>query len=290
LRSRPSWLSLFLLDAMAKKPSSKTIPSRPKVGPRKATALAAPRAKKGIVITGDARFAEVIALIEAARGRAYQAVNAELVALYWQLGEYINRKIASAEWGDGVVEDLATSLARRFPGQRGFTRRNLFRMRQFFEAYPDRKMVSAVLTQLPWTHHLIILAQAKLPEARDFYVQAAIRERWSSRELERQMRTGGVLRAVPKSKTVSALLAQTHPTAIDEFKSAYNVEFLGLAPSTRRSIATAHSSATSVAFSRSSVATSASSAPSSPCRSATRTSRSTSSSSTAGSSASWPSS
>jgi hypothetical protein len=83
------------------------------------------------VIGGDeARFAEVVALIEAARGRAYQAVNAELVSLYWKLGEYISRKIASAEWGDGVVEELAASLARRFPGLRGFTRPNLFRMRQ----------------------------------------------------------------------------------------------------------------------------------------------------------------
>jgi hypothetical protein len=60
---------------------------------------------------------------------AYQAVNAELVSLYWQLGEYISRKIAKAEWGDGVVEELASSLAWRFPGLRGFTRPNLFRMR-----------------------------------------------------------------------------------------------------------------------------------------------------------------
>jgi hypothetical protein len=67
----------------------------------------------------DARFEEVVALVEAARGRAYEAVNSELVSLYWQLGEHISRKIASAEWGDGVVEELATELARRYPGLRG---------------------------------------------------------------------------------------------------------------------------------------------------------------------------
>lgn len=52
-------------------------------------------------------FNEVIALIQAARRRAYQAVNTALIDLYWQIGERISRKIAAAEWGDGVVEQLA---------------------------------------------------------------------------------------------------------------------------------------------------------------------------------------
>lgn len=121
----------------------------------------------------DARFEEVVALVEAARGRAYEAVNSELVSLYWQLGEHISRKIASAEWGDGVVEELATALSRRYPGLRGFTRPNLFRMRQFYEAYRSNQKVSALLRQLPWTHHLIILGQAKPPETREFYILAA---------------------------------------------------------------------------------------------------------------------
>ena len=64
----------------------------------------------------DARFGEVIDLIEAARSRAYQAVNTELVTLYWQLGEHISRKIEQAEWGDGVVDELAAALAAATPG------------------------------------------------------------------------------------------------------------------------------------------------------------------------------
>ena len=145
---------------MTTKTSSKKRPARTKPAATKATALAVPRAKRPIVGGGDTRFAEVISLIEAARQRAYQAVNTELVAHYWELGElgeYISQKIASAEWGDGVVEDLAADLARRYPGVRGYTRRNLFRMRQFFEAYRAHKKVSPLVTQLPWTHHLIIL-------------------------------------------------------------------------------------------------------------------------------------
>lgn len=165
-----------------------------------ATALVAHRAKQAPVDGGDRRFAEVVALIEAARGRAYQAVNAELVAHYWELGEYISRKIASAEWGDGVVEELAADLARRYPAGRGYTRPNLFRMRQFYEAYRTNRKVSPLVRQLPWTHHLIILSQAKPVETREFYILAAIKERWPKRELERQIRSGAVLRKALEAK------------------------------------------------------------------------------------------
>ncbi|MBK8411848.1 MAG: DUF1016 family protein [Sandaracinaceae bacterium] len=176
----------------------------------------------------DARFAEVLTLIEAARSRAYQAINTELVGLYWQLGEYINEKIDNAEWGDGVVDELAATLAHRYPGLRGFTRRNLFRMRQFFEAYRHHKKVSPLVTQLPWTHHIIILSQTRRVEEREFYVLAAIKERWPKRELERQIQSGALLRSAPSTKKVSPAVAQTHPTALDELKNAYNLEFLSL--------------------------------------------------------------
>ena len=134
----------------------------------------------------DRGFVEVRELILNARRKALQAVNTELVALYWQVGEYISRKIASAEWGDGVVDELTRYLARTQPSLKGFTRRNLFRMRQFYEAYSGNEMVTPLVTQLPWTHNLIILGQSKRAEEREFYLKMAIQERWSKRELERQ--------------------------------------------------------------------------------------------------------
>lgn len=117
-------------------------------------------------------FNEITQLIHAARQRAVQAVNTALIELYWQVGQFISRKIAQAEWGDGVVAQLAEHLARTQPGLRGFTRPNLFRMRQFYEACQGDEKVSALLTQLPWTHNLHhkALLQAKLHE---FYLQNA---------------------------------------------------------------------------------------------------------------------
>jgi len=183
-----------------------TKPKRPK------SALAVPQPDP------DA-FAEIVALIVTSQQDAYRAVNTALIDLYWQVGEHISRKIEVAEWGSGTVENLARFIAHTHPGLRGFSRPNLFRMKQFYEAYRDEAIVSALLRQLPWTHHLIILGQSKRPEEREFYVRMAAKERWSSRQLERQFNAALFERVV---------LRQMHPEAVDVFRDAYNVEFLGL--------------------------------------------------------------
>jgi predicted nuclease of restriction endonuclease-like (RecB) superfamily len=143
-------------------------------------------------------------------------------------GEYISRKIENAEWGDGVVEQLAAYLAHTQPGLRGFTRRNLFRMRQFYEIYRLDEKVSPLVRQLSWTHNLIILSQSKRQEEREFYLRLAIQEKWSTRELERQFKTALFERTVLHPPKVSAVLTQIHPAALAVFKDSYLVEFLGL--------------------------------------------------------------
>lgn len=173
-------------------------------------------------------FAEITQLIASARQRAMQAVNTALIELYWQVGQIISRKIEQAEWGDGVVAQLAKHLARTQPGLRGFTRPNLFRMRQFYEAYRDDEKVSPLVRQLPWTHNLTILSQSKRPEEREFYLRLAVREQWSKRELERQFKTALFERTVLNPPKVSPLVTQIHPDALSVFKDSYLVEFLDL--------------------------------------------------------------
>ncbi len=175
-----------------------------------------------------ADFADIARLVAAARQQAVQTVNTLLVELYWQIGERISRRIAAAEWGDGVVDELARYLARTQPGLRGFTRANLFRMRQFYEAYPDAQIVSALLRQLPWTHHLIILSQSKRAEEREFYLRLAAQEKWSSRQLERQFKAALFERTVLHPPKVSPLARKTHPDVAGIFRDSYVVEFLDL--------------------------------------------------------------
>jgi len=178
--------------------------------------------------SADEGFDAIVQLIDAARQRAFQAVNTALIELYWQIGAHISRKIAAAEWGDGVVDRLAAHIARKQPGLRGFTRRNLFRMRQFYEAHQPAEFVPPLVAQIPWSHHLVIMEQSKRPEERDFYLRLVAQERWSKRELERQMKLALFERATTQPLKVSAALRQMHPDAAGAFKDAYMLEFLGL--------------------------------------------------------------
>ena len=176
----------------------------------------------------SAGFDEIVRLITAARQRAYQSVNTTLIDLYWHIGERISQRIATAEWGDGVVDHLARHIAKTQPNAQGFTRPNLFRMRQFYEAYRDDAKVSPLARQLPWTHNLIILSQSKRPEEREFYLRMAAQEKWGKRELERPIKSALFERTVLSPPKVSPLVTQMHPGAMDAFKDVYMIEFLGL--------------------------------------------------------------
>lgn len=173
-------------------------------------------------------FREVLTLIEGARGRAFHAVNTELIDLYWSVGEYISRKLETAAWGQGVVAELAGYIQRHHPNLRGFTRASLFRMRQFFETYRDDKKVAALLRQLKWTHHLMILGRCKLADEREFYIRTSAREGWTSRDLDRQLKASLFARAVLSPPKVAAALRQSHPEAAEIFRDSYIVEFLQL--------------------------------------------------------------
>lgn len=176
----------------------------------------------------DDRFEEVLALIHSARQQAMHAVNTRLIELYWQVGAYISGKLEQAEWGDAVVSQLADHLVRTQPGLRGFTRSNLFRMRQFYETYRNEEKVAPLARQLSWSHNLIIFSQSKGAEEREFYLRMAVQEKWSKRELERQFKAALFERSVTQPAKVSAVLRQSHPAALEVFRDAYMVEFLDL--------------------------------------------------------------
>jgi predicted nuclease of restriction endonuclease-like (RecB) superfamily len=178
--------------------------------------------------SGEPEFDEIVEMIQVARGRAIESVNSTLVDLYWRIGEHISHKLEAAVWGEGIVDELARYIQRHHPNLRGFTRASLFRMRQLYDTYRHQKKVAPLVRQLPWSHHLIILGQAKRPEEREFYIRLAVRERWSKRELERQFRAAAFERTVLTPTKVSPLVTQAHPDAGDIFRDSYVVEFLGL--------------------------------------------------------------
>ncbi len=178
----------------------------------------------------SADFGDVLRLIDAARGRAVAAVNKELIDLYWNIGEHISHKIAADGWGKGTVEALAEYIRRRQPNARGFSASNLWRMMQFFETYRGQPKLATLLRELSWSHNLAIMSRSKREEEREFYLRMATRERWSFRELQRQLNGALFERTVLAPPRLSTPLAELHPEVKTVFKDSYLLEFLDLPP------------------------------------------------------------
>ena len=103
-------------------------------------------------------FGKVIAIIEVAKKNAYRKVNEELINMYWCVGQFISEEAKIASYGDAFIDELAEYIQNTFPGIKGFTRRGLYRMKQFYEAYADYEKVSPLVTQINWTNNLLILS------------------------------------------------------------------------------------------------------------------------------------
>ena len=104
--------------------------------------------------------------------------------LYWQIGEYICQRVAAESWGKSTVHQLAAYLQQQEPTVKGFSDKNLWRMKQFHETYHPYPKLSALLREINWTHHTLILGKTQSIEEKEFYLRLTLKEKYSSRELE----------------------------------------------------------------------------------------------------------
>lgn len=179
-----------------------------------------------VVQHGD--FDQVLSLIESARVKVAAAANTALIDLYWSIGQYISQRIADKGWGHGTVTALAEHIRQRLPNARGFSAQNLWRMRQFFETYHGNTKLSPLVRELPWTHNLIVLMGSKRDEEREFYLKMVVQERWTKRQLERQVSAALFERVALSPAKLSPPVREIHPDAASVFKDSYLVEFLDL--------------------------------------------------------------
>ena len=176
----------------------------------------------------DNRFTDIIHLIKQSRTKAIKAVNAELINLYWNIGEYISKKIEQSEWGDSVVTELANFIQTQEPEIKGFSDKNIWRMKQFYETYKDFPKLSTLLREISWSHNLAIFSRCKTSEEREFYLKLAKQESYSFRELERQISASLFERAMIGKSKLSTALRESNHDLTNNFKDSYVFEFLNL--------------------------------------------------------------
>lgn len=174
------------------------------------------------------QFSDVIHLIKRSRANAIKVVNTELINLYWSIGEYIFKKVESAEWGQSVVKELAKYLERNEPDLKGFSDKNLWRMKQFFEAYKDYPKLSTVLREVSWSHNLAIFSRCKTIEEREFYLRLCKQEGYSFRELDRQISSSLFERSMIGNSKIPETVKEIHPEITNTLKDSYIFDFLNL--------------------------------------------------------------
>ena len=174
------------------------------------------------------QFSEIKSRIIHAQNQAYKSINQELILLYWDVGKYVFEKLKSSEWGEKTILQLADYLTNQILGIKGFSVRGLYRMRQFYASYKDFPIVTPLVTQINWTHNLIIFSRCKEPAEREFYIKLCIRENLSKRDLERKINTMVFERTKLGNVIVDALPITSRESITDTFKDSYIFEFLNL--------------------------------------------------------------
>lgn len=221
--------------------------------------LQSPTAKYDVVSPPDGYKVwrkEIIALIEQAKYKAAFNVNAELLSLYWKIGNDIIKQQTEQGWGAQVITMLSKDLSRRFPDDRGYSERNLRNMKKFAEEYPhfpflqvplaeidddeiwqvalaklkedDKDFVRVPLAQITWYHHISLIPKVKDIAQRAFYIMSTAQEGWSRDVMLAQIANGYIN---AKGRAINNFTFTLPPLQSDlaryTFKDPYNFSFLG---------------------------------------------------------------
>lgn len=203
------------------------------------------------------QFQDIVLMIKQSQTNAIKAINKELINLYWNVGAFISMQVKNSKWGEKTVDELADYIQKNEPSVKGFNRRGLYRMKQFYETYSPMQFVSSamaqikntfntqivssamtqfknvdiresILSKISWTHHLTLISRTKTAEEIEFYLQLCIRENYTVKELDRQISASLFERTMLNKIKLSPVVRVIHGDIGNSFKDSYVFEFLGL--------------------------------------------------------------
>ena len=180
---------------------------------------------KDLVVSGQ-NFDDILAIVSNARLRAAQAVNAELINMYWEIGSYISQRVKNMGWGRSVVADFSAFLQKHDPSCKGLSAQNIWRMKQFYETYCQNEKLSLLVREISWSNNLLIMVGCKNDQAREFYIRLCIKYHYTKRELERQINSMLYERSMLSQEKYKAVLAKNE--GLTALRDAYVFEFLDL--------------------------------------------------------------
>lgn len=135
--------------------------------------------------------------------KAMQAINKELIYMYWNIGKII---LKNSKWGNKFIDNLSIDLKLEFPNINGFSIRNLKNMKKFAEEYPDFEFVQSITAQITWTHNVLLLDKIKDIEIRKWYINETVKNGWSVNLLEMQINSKLYERQAIAEKVITQVL------------------------------------------------------------------------------------
>lgn len=171
-------------------------------------------------------FEEIIKIIENSRGNAFKAANRELISMYWEIGKFVSNKVSKNEWGKSIVKELSEFIQHQNKGIKGFSPSNIWRMKQFYDTYCKNKKLATLSREISWSNNILIMARTKSDESREFYLNLCIKNRYSARELDRQIDSMIFERTMLSNKKNELFISKN--TGLSCLRDNYVLEFLDL--------------------------------------------------------------
>ncbi len=168
--------------------------------------------------------------IHSARTKVALTINSQLLELYWEIGKDISERQDNTDWGSKFIEQTAIELKNEFPEIKGFSRRNLYAIKQWYKFYSEKyQFVPQCVAQIPWGHNRLIISKIKNIAEAEFYCIETINNGWDRDTLEIQIEAQLFLK---KGKAITnfqqTLPAAQSKLAMETLKDPYNFDFLEL--------------------------------------------------------------
>ena len=167
--------------------------------------------------------------INSARYQSLRKINNELVMLYWDIGKTLFEKITLERWGENIVEQLSIDLQAAYPGVKGFSARNIWYMKQFYEAYYADEKLQRVVAEIPWGQNIEIFTKITAPQERLFYIKMCTERAWTRPTLIQNIKTNLYQNFKKNQNNFIETLPQNRIDELKwEFKDEYDFTFLDL--------------------------------------------------------------
>lgn len=175
-------------------------------------------------------LSEIKEKIHQAQYEAMKQVNNTLLTLYWEIGKSIVEKQNQHGWGKSIVQTLSKDLQNEFPGVQGYSARNLWYMRNFYDQYKKNTKLQPLVAEISWSHNMVIMEKCKEDLERQFYIQMAKKYGWTKNVLIHQIEGKSyekfLLNQTNFDKAVPAKYKHQAKLAV---KDEFSFEFLELA-------------------------------------------------------------